>query len=202
MRVGLFGGTFDPAHAGHAHVARTARKALGLNRVWWLVTPQNPLKAQGAPLAARLASAKARCPGRAHEASAIEQQLGLRYSADTVDALQRRYPGVRFVWIVGSDALVSFARWRRWARLLHAVPLLAVARPGIGVRARTTKPFQRFAHRRRPGNRSLPGAQTPAWAVLPTRLHPASSSALRAKAARSSHPTASSDRTVGPPPPL
>lgn len=136
MRIGLFGGTFDPAHAGHRHVAETAAKRLGLGKVWWLVTPQNPLKArQAGPLGARMASARAQARGRRMVVTDFETRLGLFYAVETVEALRRRRPGVRFVWIMGADSLSGLHRWRRWGDLAAAVPIAVVPRPGAGLRA-------------------------------------------------------------------
>src|ERR1700712_3325200 len=116
MRIGLLGGSFNPAHSGHRAISLAAIAALGLDEVWWLVSPGNPLKpvAGMAPLAARLASARRvgrRAPLRPH---AIEQRLGTRYPVDTLATLVRRYPGRRFIWLMGADNLVQFPQWRDW----------------------------------------------------------------------------------------
>ncbi len=117
MRIGLLGGSFDPAHEGHLYVSEIARKLLKLDYVWWLVSPGNPLKPEPGALATRLA--RARIAAAHHpfiRVSDIEQRLGTRYTIDTVTALKRRFPRVRFVWLMGSDNLEQFARWRRWQR--------------------------------------------------------------------------------------
>ena len=116
MVVGLLGGSFDPAHAGHVHITREALKRFGLDRVWWLVSPQNPLKrtADMAPLGERLAGARALSPDRRVVATAIESDLGTRYTADTLDALARSFPRTRFVWLMGADNLGQIPRWQRW----------------------------------------------------------------------------------------
>jgi nicotinate-nucleotide adenylyltransferase len=177
MRIGLFGGSFDPAHAGHALVAETALRRLQLDAVWWLVTPQNPLKAESAGLHQRLASARRMAHGRRHVVTDVETRLGVRFTADTLAALQAHYPGVRFVWVMGADGADSFRRWRRWRDILAAAPVLVVARPGATPpRAMPFPP----AHRR-PANRTLPFASPPAWAFAPVRLEPASSTAMRAR---------------------
>ncbi|MDX2232992.1 MAG: nicotinate-nucleotide adenylyltransferase [Hyphomonadaceae bacterium] len=176
MRIGLFGGSFDPAHSGHRHAARVAQHALGLDRVWWLVTPQNPLKAQSRPLAFRMASARACARGARHLATDIESRLGARFTVDTVAALQRRYPGVRFVLIVGDDVLESFHRWRRWRDILRAVPLAIVARRRQAAGALKAPALAQFARARRDGRLTA----APAWRYLRARLDPAHSTALRA----------------------
>ena len=179
MRVGLFGGTFNPAHEGHAHVAEQARRRLGLHKVWWLVTPQNPLKSrrEARPLASRMLSAASMAQGPDMLVSDLESRWGLAYTAQTIAALTRRFPGVQFVWIMGADNLGGFHRWRDWERILALVPCLVVARPGAGARARLAKaaravgfaPVQGLARR-----------TPPALGFLPGPLHPASSTALRA----------------------
>jgi nicotinate-nucleotide adenylyltransferase len=181
MRVGLFGGTFDPAHAGHAHVAHVAATRLQLNKVWWLVTPQNPLKPRAPALARRIASARAHAHGRRMVVSDVETRLGLGYSIDTVLALKRRYPGVRFTLVMGADNLAGLHRWRRWPELMRAIPIAVISRPDCGPRARFAKPLQRFAAARRSAARTFPDAAAPAWLFLPARFLPASSTALRSR---------------------
>ena len=186
MRVGLFGGSFDPAHPGHAHVAETARRRLGLHRVLWLVSPQNPLKPQAAaPLLDRMTSARRHARGPAMVVCDLETRIGARYTVDTLRWLRARHPGVRFVWIMGGDNLRQLPRWRGWADILRTVPVAVVARPG-GTAAqllagRLSLAARRFAHARLPAGAASRLAHTapPAWAYLEAPLHPASSSALR-----------------------
>lgn len=179
MRIGLFGGTFNPAHAGHAHVAETALKRLGLDKVWWLVTPQNPLKSRrGArPLEARMMSAAAIARGPDMVVSDLEARWGLAYTAETIAALRARFPGVRFVWIMGADNLSGFHRWRDWDHILASVPVVIVARPGAGARARLAKAMQRYGWSPVQG---LLQRSAPAIAYLSAPLQPVSSTALRA----------------------
>lgn len=181
MRIGLFGGTFNPAHEGHAHVAETALKLLDLHKVWWLVTPQNPLKSpRGArPLEARMLSAAAIARGPSMLVSDLESRWGLAYTAETIAALRARFPGVSFVWIMGADNLARFHHWRDWRVILEQVPCLIVARPGAGARARLAKAMQAFAGARVPAH-GLLRQNAPAIAFLPVRFAPHSSSALRA----------------------
>jgi len=186
MRIGLFGGSFDPAHSGHAHVAETARKRLGLDRVWWLVSPQNPLKPRSSPLSARLLSARAQARGRGMVVSDLETRLGLVYTADTLAALRRRHPGVRFVFLMGEDNMAGFQRWRRWPAIFAQAPIAIVTRPLAGAKARFGKAFQRFAHARRTAGALIGPA--PRWAILPARFDPANSTALRAAGDAARHP--------------
>ena len=123
MRIGLFGGSFDPAHEGHRHVAETALKRLDLDRVWWLVAPQNPLKAKSSPFEARLKSAQQQALGPAMVVTDLEQRLSAGYTFQTLRALKRRCPGVNFVWIMGSDNLASFHHWQRWQDIAALVPI-------------------------------------------------------------------------------
>ncbi len=182
MRVGLFGGSFDPAHEGHAHVAETALKRLGLDRVIWLVSPGNPLKPRApADLERRLASARAMARGPRMVVSDAEARLGVRYTIDTIRALKARYPGVDFVWIMGADSLRNLHRWRGWTQLMAEIPMAIVARPGSAVRSRLAPAARRYAHARLPAGaaRRLRLARPPAWTFLTAPWSYASSTALR-----------------------
>lgn len=130
LRIGLLGGSFDPAHGGHLYVSRIALKALKLDYVWWLVSPGNPLKPAPEPLAVRLARARNAAPDSRIFVTDIEARLGTRYTIDSVTALQARFPQVDFVWLMGSDNLEQFSRWRRWQALAARIPLVVVRRPG------------------------------------------------------------------------
>ena len=183
MRVGLFGGSFNPAHEGHAHVARTARKRLRLDRVIWLVSPQNPLKSprETAALSDRLASARSLARGPAMIVSDAEARIGSPYTIDTLRALKRRFPGVFFVWIMGADGLAQFHRWRGWASIMKEAPVAVVARPEISLKSRFSPAARRFAHARRPPRQAarLPRGPAPLWAFLYGPLNFQSSTALR-----------------------
>jgi nicotinate-nucleotide adenylyltransferase len=185
MRVGLFGGSFNPAHEGHAHVAETALERLKLDRVIWLVSPQNPLKSSHdtADLAQRLAGARAVARGPAMIVSDAETRLGSQYTIDIVRALKARFPGVKFVWIMGADSLASFHRWRGWTEIMREVPVAVVSRPWIALKSRFSPAARRFARFRRPSAAaaSLPGARAPAWAFLRAPLNFQSSTTLRAR---------------------
>jgi nicotinate-nucleotide adenylyltransferase len=131
-RVGLLGGSFNPAHGGHRRISLFARKALGLDEVWWLVSPGNPLKDSRtmAPLHARVASARAQARRAPIRVTAIERELGTRYTVDTLRALRRRWPKRDFVWLMGTDNLAQFHRWKQWREIARTMPIAAIARPG------------------------------------------------------------------------
>jgi nicotinate-nucleotide adenylyltransferase len=132
ITTGLFGGSFNPAHRGHRSVSRSAIRALGLDEIWWLVSPGNPLKpAEGmAPLPARFASARRLARGLPIRATAIERELGTRFTVDTVTQLIARFPERRFVWIMGADNLAQFHLWRHWRKIARTIPIAVVSRPG------------------------------------------------------------------------
>jgi nicotinate-nucleotide adenylyltransferase len=129
MRIGLLGGSFDPAHDGHLYISQIARRALKLDYVWWLVSPKNPLKPDPAPLEVRTARARLVAHGPI-SVTDIESRLHTSFTVDTVRALKRRFPHVTFLWLMGSDNLEQFSRWRRWQEIAQAVPIAVVRRPG------------------------------------------------------------------------
>jgi nicotinate-nucleotide adenylyltransferase len=183
-RIGLLGGSFNPAHEGHLHVARRALAALRLDEVWLMVSPGNPLKpVKGmAPFAQRLASAQRIARGPRIRASDIEARLGTRFTRDTLAGLRRRFPGTRFVFLIGADNLVQLPRWAGWERLAAATPIAVLPRPGWTRRALAGQAARRLArHRRRPG--ALLAGPRPAhapWSFVPAAEHPASATAIRA----------------------
>ncbi|MEQ5788182.1 nicotinate-nucleotide adenylyltransferase [Erythrobacter sp. NFXS35] len=140
VTTGLLGGSFNPAHGGHRRISLFAADALGLDEVWWLVSPGNPLKPRAgmAPLTARLHSAKQQARRAPIVPTAIEQQLGTRYTADTLRALTRRYPKRRFVWLMGADNLAELHRWKDWRRIARTMPIAVIARPGYDRTAMTS----------------------------------------------------------------
>jgi nicotinate-nucleotide adenylyltransferase len=183
MAVGLYGGSFNPVHAGHAHVATTALRRLGLDRVIWLVSPQNPLKspAATAPLDDRLALTARWARGPSMIVSDLERRIGARYSIDTIRWLKARFPGVRFVWIMGADGLADFHLWRGWAALAREVPIAVVSRPLAALRSRLSPFARRFAASRVAAGaaRTLPDRTPPAWIYLEAPYDFTSSTALR-----------------------
>jgi nicotinate-nucleotide adenylyltransferase len=185
LRIGLLCGSFNPAHEGHLHISRLALQRLRLDYVWWLVSPQNPLKpVRGmAALAERLRTAHAIARGHPRvRVSAIEARLGTRYTVDTLAALRRHFPATRFVWLMGADNLAQIPRWRGWSRIFHLVAIAVFARGSYGMKAlagMAAKRFRRF--RVSPGSAyGLAAKAPPAWAFLPTPLHAASATAIRA----------------------
>jgi nicotinate-nucleotide adenylyltransferase len=138
--TGLLGGSFNPAHGGHRRISLFAAQALGLDEVWWLVSPGNPLKPQAgmAPLKARLLSARRQARGALIIPTAIEQQLGTRFTVDTLARLVRRYPKRRFVWLMGADNLAQLHRWKDWRRIARTMPIAVIARPGYDADAMTS----------------------------------------------------------------
>lgn len=184
MRIGLLGGSFDPAHAGHVHITEMALRRFGLDRVWWLVSPGNPLKAAGpAPLAERIAEARRVMEDPRVIVTGIEAELGTRMTADTIAALQRLYPGARFVWLMGADNLAQFDRWDRWQEIAARVPIGVIARPGWRMPARMSRTARILARARLPEEeaRLLPLAPPPAWVLINVPLNSLSSTAIRAR---------------------
>jgi len=154
LKIGLLGGSFNPAHEGHLHISDVAIKRLGLDYVWWLVAPHNPLKpiVGMAPLAERLAYAAAMFENhRRVFVMDIERELGTRYTIDTLAKLKRRFPQVHFVWLMGTDNLASFRRWKRWDEIARRVPIAVVMRPGSTLAPLHSKAAQRFSPHRRAG---------------------------------------------------
>lgn len=181
--IGLLGGSFDPAHAGHAHITREALRRFGLDQVWWLVSPGNPLKTRGpAPMAQRIARARRVMPDPKVVVTGLEAGLGTRYTAQTLARLKALYPGVRFVWLMGADNLAQFHRWEDWRSILAAVPVGVLARPGHRMVARQAPAAQIFARARLRAAqaRLLACADLPAWCFVQMPMSDLSSSAIRA----------------------
>ena len=200
-RIGLLGGSFNPAHGGHLHISREALRRLDLDEIWWLVSSQNPLKpvAGMAPFAQRLKQA-------AHIAAAdqrirvsdIEAQLGTTYTADTLGKLRRRFPRAHFVWLMGGDNLAQFPYWKRWQQIFRTVPVAVFARPATSLKALAGRAAHRFARSRLPeaSARRLALLDPPAWVFFHTRLDPRSATTIRA--ARSLKPRKESKTAVTP----
>jgi nicotinate-nucleotide adenylyltransferase len=187
-RIGLLGGSFNPAHSGHRHISLAAKRALGLDEVWWLVSPGNPLKEGAedmAPFEARLASAERMAKGAKILASDFERHEGTRYTIDTVRKLKERYPQHRFIWLLGSDTLPNFHKWRDWKGLAGEVPIAVIPRPGYdsqALAARAMDWLRRFVH---PSSQAKNWTEWSAPAILFLRLPPDTTSAT---AIRARHP--------------
>ena len=183
MRIGLLGGSFDPPHPGHVHITRWALRAIGLDRVWWLVSPGNPLKPRGpADLARRMAACRAMIGDPRVAVTDIEMHLGSPYTAHTLASLARRYPGVRFVWLMGADNLVRFHEWQEWRWIMETHDIAVFARPGQQVRAGLSPAARLFSGRRLPpeaagllGRGGAPGR----WVLLTGPMSPHSSTMIR-----------------------
>ena len=181
--IGLLGGSFDPAHGGHVHITYEAMKRFGLDQVWWLVSPGNPLKTNGpAPLDRRMARARAMMQHPRVTVTDLETHLGTRYTAQTLKVLIARYPAVRFVWLMGADNLAQFHRWQDWRWILETVPVGVLARPGDRVSARLSPAARLYrAYRIKAHNsQALASADAPAWCFVNVPMSSQSSSAIRA----------------------
>lgn len=187
LRIGLYGGSFNPPHAGHRHVSLVALNRLRLDRVWWLVTPGNPLKDVGGlpPTADRVAAARRVAVHPRIDVTGFEEELGSRYTLETLRYLDRRCEGVRFVWIMGADNLAGFHRWRGWEEIAGLMPMAVVDRPGWTLLATQSRAGRALGPYRWPEGevRRLPGADAPAWVLLHGPRSFLSSTALRRDAA-------------------
>lgn len=183
LAIGIMGGSFDPAHSGHAHVIETARRAAGLDRVWVLVSPGNPLKKTQTALVDRLAAATRRLGSRTTLVSDLEGRLGTRYTIHLLRRLKRLAPKARFVWIMGADNLRDFHRWKDWRAIARLVPIIVVSRPGANPKAGLSRFAQQFAAHRLPQGaaRQLPRCKPPCWVYITAPLDPVSSTDLRAR---------------------
>ncbi|KCZ91618.1 nicotinate-nucleotide adenylyltransferase [Hyphomonas johnsonii] len=181
LRIGLFGGSFHPAHSGHLLVAETAMRRLQLDWVWWVVARGNPLKTSHGDFSARLASARAVARNPRMIVTDIEARLGLTYTHDTLSAIVGQAPGAHFVWLMGADNMVGFHHWEDWRGIAGTLPIAVVARPGVGPGARNSPFARRYAKYRIPASaaRTLATTPPPAWTYLTAPLDPTSSTALR-----------------------
>jgi len=183
-RVGLLGGSFNPGHAGHLEISRLALERLRLDEVWWLVSPQNPLKAAAgmASFEERLEAARAFTTDRRIRVTGVERDLDTRYTMDTLRALKGCYPGVRFVWIMGADNLADVCRWKGWPGIFRTVAIAVFARPSYSLRALTGRAARRFRAARIAESRAgrLAYMRPPAWVFLNRPHNPASGTRIRA----------------------
>lgn len=182
--IGLLGGSFDPAHSGHVHISEAALRRFGLDRLWWLVSPGNPLKKNGpAPLPERMQAARALVRHPRITVMDIERHMGTRYTARTIAGLQRAYPGVRFVWLMGADNLGQFHLWQDWQEIMARVPVGVLARPGQRISARMSKAARLYRSDRLPARASelLGRSSPPTWCFVNLPMSDMSSSAIRAR---------------------
>ncbi len=182
-RIGLLGGSFDPAHSGHVHISLEALKRFRLDEVWWLVSPGNPLKARGpAPIGDRIAAARAIMDHPRVRITDLEARMGTRYTHATLTALQHRYRGVNFVWLMGADNLATFHKWDRWRDIFASVPIGVIARPGERLSARLSPAARQFRPARLRGREAatLSRATPPVWCFINVPMRPESSTAIRA----------------------
>ena len=182
--IGLLGGSFDPPHLGHVHITRAALTRFGLDQVWWLVSPGNPLKARGpAPLARRLDAARALMRHPRVTVTDIEARLGTNITAETLLRLTALYPGVRFTWLMGADNLAQIHRWNHWRTIFETVPVGVLARPGDQISARVSPAARIYArYRLKAGDSQLLGRmKAPAWCFVNVPMVDLSSSEIRAR---------------------
>ena len=183
QRIGLLGGSFNPPHAAHVLISEIALKRLQLDRIWWLITPGNPLKSANGlmPLEDRVAASRALITDPRIEITTFEQHLSSRYTAATLDYLQMRFPQARFVWVMGADCLAQFHRWHRWRHVFQTTPIAVVDRPGWRLAANASPAAQTFASQRLPEAMAplLTRRTPPAWTFLTGPLSPLSSTRLR-----------------------
>lgn len=185
QRIGIMGGSFNPPHAGHVGVSRTALRRLALDRIWWLVTPGNPLKSHGglADLETRIAACRRLATDPREIVTGFERGLGTRFTATTLAFLHRRYPGTHFVWVMGADSLAGFHRWQQWRGIAATTPIAVIDRPGWRWKA-LASPAARAMARQRIGEadaRHL-ALRKSGWCFVSSRLSQLSSSDLRARA--------------------
>ena len=183
MRIGLLGGSFNPPHAAHRAISLFAIKRLKLDRIWWLLTPGNPLKENGGlhALSERASAAREVADDPRIDISCLEAVIGVRYTVDTIIHLRRRVSGVHFVWVMGADNLAQFHRWQNWRRIAAEVPIAVIDRPPQSFRALAAPAAQALARYRLPENQAarLPDQHAPAWVFLTGMKSTLSSTGLR-----------------------
>ena len=196
--TGLLGGSFNPAHGAHRKITLFALNALGLDEVWWLVSPGNPLKPlRGmAPLAARVRSARAMARRAPIRVTAIERELATRFTVDTLRALKRRYPGRRFVWLMGADNLAQFHRWKDWRAIARSMPIAVIARPGYDAQALASPAMAWLRRYRLPATGLKNRQEWSAPALIAVRFDPDPRSATELRQADPDW----AERFSGPPP--
>jgi len=184
-RIGLLGGSFNPAHVGHRRISIAAMDALDLDEVWWLVSPGNPLKAHATDMASfedRFASAKSVARRSRIRVSDFEHREGTRYTVDTVRKLELRYPKMRFIWLMGEDTVAEFHQWKHWRKLAESLPIAVIHRPGYDQQAHAARAMGWLRRFVRPSSQAKNWTDWSAPAILLLRLPPDPSSATRLRA--------------------
>lgn len=183
LRIGILGGSFNPAHEGHRHISLYALKLLGLDAVWWMVSPGNPLKPEKgmAPFEKRMHSAKTVARHPQIKVTDIEKKIGSVYTYKTIRELKRRYPKVQFVWLMGADNLANLHRWKYWRELMRLIPMAILDRAPFSHTALRKKAALTFARRRAPEADfgTLAAKTPPRWAYILIKKHPASATEIR-----------------------
>ncbi len=183
LKIGLLGGSFNPAHEGHMHITLTALKRLGLDQIWWLVSPQNPLKTKRdmAPFQERLKTAQNFVTHPDVRVLGLEQRFQSNYSLNTVESLRQHCPQTRFIWIMAADNFIELENWHHWQKLMNLVPMAIMDRPGYALQALSSKAAQRFSFARRNERqaRTLVHMPAPAWIFLTGPRHSASATEIR-----------------------
>jgi len=181
LSIGLFGGSFNPAHEGHLHVAECGLRELALDRIWWMVSPQNPLKPKQPSYESRVKTVEALNLKPRMEISHIEREFGTHYTIDMIRKAQMRFPRTRFAFLMGADNFAQFPKWKDWQEIAARVPVAVIARPGDGVKPRLSKTARMLSEYRLPEEHShiLQYLQPPLWTFLTPPLNSLSSSAIR-----------------------
>ncbi|MCA1776639.1 MAG: nicotinate-nucleotide adenylyltransferase [Paracoccaceae bacterium] len=186
LKVGLLGGSFDPPHSGHMRISEVALRRFGLDEVWWLFSPGNPLKTSGpAAMSRRIAKAKDLFHHPRVQFSNLEAELGTRYTAETLRAVTGAAPDMRFVWLMGADNLSQFHLWQDWRDIIETVPMGILARPGLRLSARVSRTARIYKQHKLPASASrlLPGRPAPAWCFINMPMNKTASSVIRATGA-------------------
>jgi nicotinate-nucleotide adenylyltransferase len=185
MKIGLFGGSFNPAHQGHLHVAKAGLRELGLDQIWWFVSPQNPLKPTQPSYESRVDTVRALNLPPRMRISDFEQKSGTNYTIDLLEALKQRHPKTRFVFMMGADNFGQLPQWRRWRDIMALLPIAVIARPGETIRSRLSQTARQYGDDRLNELYAVALAEmtAPCWTYLTLPLDNSSSTAIRAKLA-------------------
>lgn len=187
LSIGLFGGSFNPAHEGHLHVAECGLRELALDRVWWMVSPQNPLKPKQPSYDSRVKTVEALRLNSRMDISHMERDFGTNYTIDMIRKAQMRFPRTRFVFLMGADNFSQFTKWKNWQEIAARMPIAVIARAGDGLKPRLSKTARLYADKRLPEEQShiLQYLQPPLWTFLTPPLNSLSSTAIRKDIAKS-----------------